>query len=133
MHSHVVDRPYKIIWKAKIPLKVKIFLWFICHNAILTKDNVLRRNWEGDSKCLFCDNEETILHLFFECVAAKYVWGIVGNVIGAGHRPNSFIQYFGWVQKFLHVGRNVQVVGLAAICWAVWKLHNKACFEKFFF
>jgi hypothetical protein len=23
----------------------------------------------------------------------------------------------------------VQIVGLAAICWAIWKLRNRACFE----
>ena len=25
--------------------------------------------------------------------------------------------------------RNVQIAGVAAICWAVWKTHNRACFE----
>jgi hypothetical protein len=27
-------------------------------------------------------------------------------------------------------GRNIQITGLAAICWAMWKLRNKACFEN---
>jgi hypothetical protein len=32
--------PYhKVIWKGKIPAKIKIFLWLIMNNAILTKDN----------------------------------------------------------------------------------------------
>jgi hypothetical protein len=25
---------------------------------------------------------------------------------------------------------NVQIAGLAAICWAIWKLRNRSCFEK---
>jgi hypothetical protein len=36
--------PYhKMIWKGKIPSKIKIFLWLIMNNAILTKDNMIRR------------------------------------------------------------------------------------------
>jgi hypothetical protein len=36
---------YNLIWKAKLPLKIKIWLWLIEHNAILTKDNLAKRNW----------------------------------------------------------------------------------------
>jgi hypothetical protein len=25
--------------------------------------------------------------------------------------------------------RNVQIAGVAAICWTIWKLRNRACFE----
>jgi hypothetical protein len=33
-----VDRSFKQLWKAQIPLKIKIWLWLIWHNAIATKD-----------------------------------------------------------------------------------------------
>lgn len=81
-------------------------------------------------KLCFCNKSETVLHLFSECVAAKYVWGIVGNVTGASCRPNNFAQYFWWITNFLNADFNVQVIGLAAICWSLWKLRNKACFEN---
>jgi hypothetical protein len=32
------------IWKAKIPLKIKIFIWMVAQKAILTKDNMIIRN-----------------------------------------------------------------------------------------
>jgi hypothetical protein len=35
-----VDRSFKQLWKAKIPLKIKIWLWLIWHNAIAAKDNM---------------------------------------------------------------------------------------------
>lgn len=31
---------------------------------------------------------------------------------------------------FLPRSRNLQIVGLAVMCWAIWKLRNKACFEN---
>jgi len=43
------------IWKEKIPAKIKIFLWLVANNAILTKDNMFRRKWTGDPSCLSCD------------------------------------------------------------------------------
>ena len=33
----------KRIWKGKIPAKIKIFLWLMTNNAILTKDNLQKR------------------------------------------------------------------------------------------
>lgn len=67
MHDHLPDKAYKFLWKVKLRLRIKIFLWLILHNAILTKDNLLRRNGKGDPKCFFCNELESINHLFFEC------------------------------------------------------------------
>ncbi|WVZ94415.1 hypothetical protein U9M48_040308, partial [Paspalum notatum var. saurae] len=39
--------------------------------VILTKDNLLRRHWSGDGRCCFCDTNETIQHLFFDCHVAR--------------------------------------------------------------
>jgi hypothetical protein len=117
------------LWKSKIPLKIKIWLWLIWHNTIATKDNLLKRNWLGSASCQFCDKRETISHLFFECVAAKFVWSSVATTIGAPDRPGNFTQFFWWLPRLIPASRNVQIAGLAAICWAIWKLRNRACFE----
>jgi hypothetical protein len=41
-------------WKAKLPLKIKIFLWFLKNGVVLTKDNLVQRRWKGCTKCGFC-------------------------------------------------------------------------------
>jgi hypothetical protein len=33
----------KWIWKAKIPLKIKVFLWQMCQDAVLTRENMKKR------------------------------------------------------------------------------------------
>ena len=43
-HSEVPESNNKKIWKAKIPLKVKIFMWYLHRGVVLTKDNLTRRN-----------------------------------------------------------------------------------------
>ena len=55
----------KKIWKMKIPLKNKVFAWYLCRGVILTKDNLAKRNWYGSKKCVFCHKDETIKHLLF--------------------------------------------------------------------
>ena len=62
---------FKIIWKAKIPHKVKIFMWLLANGVILTKDNLLRRKWKGDPECYFCEENETITYLFFSSPNAR--------------------------------------------------------------
>jgi hypothetical protein len=102
----------------------------IWHNAIATKDNLLKRNWSGDSIYQFCNEQETINHLFFGCSAAKFVWSAVATVINSPTRSGSFSQFFWWFPQFIPASRNNQIAGLATICWAIWKLRNRACFKK---
>lgn len=45
-----------LIWKIKVPLKIKVFLWFLNNGVTLTKDNLAKRMWQGDTKCCFCSN-----------------------------------------------------------------------------
>jgi hypothetical protein len=39
LSSNGADRSFKHLWRAEIPLKIKIWLWLILHNAIASKDN----------------------------------------------------------------------------------------------
>jgi hypothetical protein len=46
--------PHNIfLWKIKIPLKVKVLLWLLYQKVILTKDNLLKRNWHGAQHVVF--------------------------------------------------------------------------------
>jgi hypothetical protein len=124
-----IDRSFRHLWKAKIPLKIKVWLWLIWHNAIATKDNMVKRNWTGNTKCRLSECEEPIHHLFFSCDATKYVWSCVAKAIGAPTSLGSFSQFFGGFPNFYQLADD-QIAGIGAICWAIWKIRNKACFEK---
>jgi hypothetical protein len=38
-----VSVPYKFLWKSKLPQKIKIFIWLVVRNKILTKDNLKKK------------------------------------------------------------------------------------------
>ena len=63
---NVQVRHDKLIWNLKLPLKIKIFFWYLRRGVVLTKDNLAKRNWNGNKKCVFCSQDETIQHLFFD-------------------------------------------------------------------
>ena len=109
--------PYiKKIWKEKIPAKLKLFLWLVANNAILARDNLCRRKWNGDPSCLFCDSNESVSHLLFQCSMAKAVWAIVAYCLGASNVPRSFDQCWTWCEKWLPFGEKFHAIGIAAIC-----------------
>jgi hypothetical protein len=45
--------PYRFLWKSKLPQKIKVFIWLVVRNKILTKDNLIKRSWHGSSECCF--------------------------------------------------------------------------------
>jgi hypothetical protein len=47
MYKYLVNNEIKVtqeIWHMKVPLKIKIFLWFLKKGVVLTKDNLAKRN-----------------------------------------------------------------------------------------
>jgi hypothetical protein len=68
--------PY-YLWKLKVPLEIRIFIWLLNKQVLLTKDNLIGRNWVGCKKCAFCDLEESVEHLFIVCPFAKLIWQVV--------------------------------------------------------
>lgn len=46
LHKNLPDHPHKFMWKSRIPLKVKNFMWLTWRNTILTKDNLSQRSWQ---------------------------------------------------------------------------------------
>ena len=53
--------------KANIPLKIKIFLWLLKQDKILTKSNLMKKGWNSDTTYHFCGDFETTNHLFVTC------------------------------------------------------------------
>lgn len=129
LEKDIAGSNYKWIWRSKIPLKIKIFMWQLFQDAVLTRDNMKKRNWGGSPLCSFCANDETAKHLFFECSCARYVWGVVGRALGAGNIPNSLWQAWAWFHTYWPNRERFFMVCMAAVCWAIWKTRNRVTFD----
>ena len=102
--------------KASKERKIKIFLWYLKRDVILTKDNLIKRGWKGDTKCAFCGLDESIQHLFFDCYIARLLWNVL-FITFKFQPPRDVTLLFGsWLLSFDKLIRNQVIVGLAAMC-----------------
>ena len=75
----------KHIWKMRVPFKIKIFTWYLLRGVVVTRDNLVKRNWQGSTKCCLCRHDENINDLFYQCKFAcflrrKYIGSKVSNM-----------------------------------------------------
>ena len=123
--------PFKFLWKLKVPLKIKAFIWLVIKGRILTKDNLCKKGWKGTNKCEFCDANEYIDHLFFTCSLARFLWNVVGSALGNPQTPLSFFDLCqNWLPKYTGKDRMVIAIGTTALLWSIWKARNKSCFQS---
>jgi hypothetical protein len=59
------------VWKLGVPPRIHFFLWLLSNNKLLTRDNLEKRSKVEDITCLFCQEPESVAHLFFGCVVAS--------------------------------------------------------------
>jgi hypothetical protein len=120
---------WKRLWKIKVALKNKMFLWYLRRDVILTKDKLAKRNWHDSVKCYFCHKDETIKHIFFECQFVWTIWNLIQvatNIYSPCSISNMFNSWLRGINKDLK-----QLVLLeASICWAVWRHRNDIVFER---
>jgi hypothetical protein len=120
----------KYIWKLKVPLKIKIFMWFLHIKVILTKDNFIKQNWQCETTCVFCEKEESIQHLFFECHMAKLIWRLIHLTFGLSPPMNVTNLFDNWLSNFDKKDVKQIRVGVCAIVWALRNARNDHIFNK---
>ena len=54
---------------------MKMFLWLVLHEAVMTNANRVRRGFTSEAHCAACpDTVEDISHVLFSCRMAQEVW-----------------------------------------------------------
>lgn len=69
----IPNTTYDILWNSNIPLKIKVSMWLVLQDKILT-ENLLKKGWYGDISCPFCCAFETSDHSFVTCPIASSLW-----------------------------------------------------------
>ena len=97
------------------------------NNRTLTRDNLAKRRKVEDASCLFCVENESCHHLFFDCVVARRCWSVVADLLGiqVGGDIVSIGQF--WLSE-----KKYSVINMitSAVLWSIWKLRNELCFQR---
>lgn len=129
-YGGIKNRSFTSIWKTKIPLKVKIFMWLVKERKFLTKDNLANKGWTGDQKCQFCDELETLYHLFVTCPFISGLWHWIANHNNFVFNCSTLADLWSldaWIPL-----KDCLLIELirAATIWTVWLTRNKVCFSN---
>jgi hypothetical protein len=110
----------------KLPLKIKIFVSFLLKEVILTKDNLIKRNWKGDGRCFFLQQRDHPTFIFIDCHVTRFIWRVVEVVFGVVGTPTRMANFLGvWLQQettFSNLWEQVHLFGL--IDWAEMMLYS---------
>jgi hypothetical protein len=133
MYAFLINNGIRVsqgIWKAKLPMKIKVFMWYLKKGVILTKDNLAKRNWRGNTNCSFCGLQETVNHLFFKCAYARFLWTAVHMFFGIP-RPLNIENFFNsWLKTGNNDFNRGLLVAASALCWSLWITRNEIVFDK---
>ena len=119
---------YNELWNWQLPLKVKLFVWLMLKQRILTWENLNKRGFSGTSRCVLCGiSEETMFHVFVERGFIKYIWQTISKDLNLVSPWEGF-QMEDCFQKWLKKKDNGNEIP-RFICWEVWKHINLVIFE----
>jgi hypothetical protein len=79
-------------------------------------------------KCVFCDKDESIKHLFLECPLAKIVWRIIYMTFSLSPPANITNIFGNWLSSIAKNDVRQIRVGVCAIIWAIWNVRNEVVF-----
>lgn len=123
---------WKVLWKMRVPNKVRSFWWRTCNNILATKENLFKRKCARDNLCPICESEvESIEHLLFWCPWAESVWfGCNVKPFGNLGGNASVVKWVADMVDKLPIKEAETFMGkVANIAWHIWKTRNDFVFN----
>jgi len=112
--------------------KIKIFLWQLCHNALPSRGNLLRRGIQIDPVCEACALDiEDVDHLFMDCPLARKVWDLAVSHHWLLSHP--FPQAGISIREALHLlalNQSPCLTRVVLLLWSIWKSRNALIFRS---
>jgi hypothetical protein len=105
-------------------------MWFLNNKVLLTKDNLAKRKWKGCQKCCFCNESETIQHLFLTCPFAKIIWRMIYLTYNLPPPANITNMFGKWLNGVGKTDKAKIRIGISAVCWSIWTSRNDMIFNK---
>jgi len=114
-----------IFWRLKLQLKV--FIWLLHKGVILTKDNLIRRRWQG-SKLVFVQRmKQYVIFLLSLCKFPLEYFLVTFGLQPPFNVAHMFSSWLNGVEKTI---KHQILVGVCALCWALWLSWNDIVFDK---
>jgi hypothetical protein len=77
------------IWKAALPLKIKIFAWKMALDKLHFTLQIAVRHGPSNGACALCGTPVDAAHFFFTCSLAVFAWSVLRQCLGAIDDPRT--------------------------------------------
>ena len=116
-------------WSLPIPYKIRIFMWLLAKNKILTKVKLQSKGWQGNTQCHFCSGVEDVNHLFLLYPFVQKIWFWMGHSSYFYKDWTSIQDIINFASRLSKAHQTAFLVMFSAFCWTVWKIRNDRCFN----
>jgi hypothetical protein len=118
-----------LLWSAKLPLKIQIFLRQMAKGRLPSNEQIHRRHGAVNGSCVLCGQSESVDHIFFVCDLAAFAWSGIREAFGVQWNPRTFQEFFDIVNSLAHGFKQAIWLLFAAQSWALWNIRNKITIE----
>jgi hypothetical protein len=120
---------WKLLWKCKIPPKVRIFAWKALSGGLATEANKRRRHIPVSGVCRICGHEqEDVFHVLLKCPHATGLWAAMREVWSIPEWRGGGID--DWLEKWLLSLDARTCDRVLMIGWRIWFPRNEVTHEK---
>lgn len=120
-----------MVWNSSIMPRHSFVWWLVIHNRMKTRDLLRRRGMQISPNCCFCQEQESVSHLFFKFSFSNQIWKGVLLILGIHHTPREWELEWAWIQNRSkgrsRKKRNFRAV-LAYTIYQVWIERNSRIF-----
>jgi hypothetical protein len=123
------EKGWSMLWKVKVPSKIKVFLWRLARQSLPTADVAHHRHMAPHSLCAVCGEQDSWRHSLLDFLQARSVWALapeeVGELIANLHEPHAR----GWLFAVLKDLPREASIRVVVTLWALWHAKRKIIHE----
>ncbi|XP_019168955.1 PREDICTED: uncharacterized protein LOC109164864 [Ipomoea nil] len=132
--QETIEEDLSWVWHVKCTEKVKLFIWKITQNGLLTNSERSRRGLSTDAICQRCDGvDESLDHIFRRCDFALDCWA--NSQAPASFNATAFTPLSLWIKDNCDMMRNATNQGswttiFPYLLWSIWRARNDIIFNN---
>ncbi|XP_058784491.1 uncharacterized protein LOC131659296 [Vicia villosa] len=133
IHGSNTDMRWKAMFYKNFARPRACFItWLALWERLPTKDRLAKINIITDGVCVFCGEQDTMMHLFFQCRYTAQIWCCILNWLGYRRQAGNWRQESFWLSmETKKKGWRRVLLRMAATeaIYHIWQTRNALCFE----